>query len=512
MMVIVSQSSALRPAPPDAHVSCASPLLAFATTALLAACTSKDQKGAVLRGDRRHADLRGARRRGRSSFRRSSTKRPASWFRTRSSTVWPRSTPSSRQPATRVSRRDSPRAGRGRPTPCRSPSRSIRARVGTMASRSRRATFATAFKVFTDPKVASPSRRRSSRTSTRCRSRLAHRRGVVQEAHAGAVLRRRVSALRSCRSTCTVAFRSTAAHVGADADADRDRPFPLREVGAGRAHRARCRHGELPRPPKARSRHLRPCRSRRPPRAQILSGPGRLHGGFPARPAARKLDSSTVARPIVRAELQYAFMAMNPLRPQSQRTARTRSSATCAFGARCRWRSIARRCCKTSSATRAACPRPVPDDASRSPTARSTHRRSTPPPPRRCSTPPAGARREWNAHEERPPLRFSLMRPSASATAHALCGVAPGAIPTAWRAGRPRRRSTRHAVQRSRRTTGRLRRDPGRLRHGPEPERHAAELGDRRASGRTGRTFCATPTPRSTRCSTARRRRSIRRR
>lgn len=84
-------------------------------------------------------------------------------------------------------------------------------------------------------------------------SRFVDSRGVVQEAHAGAVLRRRVPARDHAGARLREGAVRSDPELGRHQDARGQRALPLREVGAGRAHGIDLRYRQLPRSRQARS-------------------------------------------------------------------------------------------------------------------------------------------------------------------------------------------------------------------------------------------------------------------
>ena len=417
-----------------------------------------------------------------------------------------------RRSATRAFSRGSRRAGPGRRTRCRSRSRSTRARSGTTASRSRRRTSATRFRSFTDPKVGSPNAPLLANIDSVSGARLAHRGRLVQEAHAGAVLRRRLSADPGSASTSTARFRSSSC----------TRPTVTRTlVGSGQFRFVKWEPGvriELIADTanyrgraEARSRHHRRP-SPTPTSADAGARPARRISCEASRSIrSKQLDSSKVARPLVFRASATRSSAINPFAPKSKTAphpifSRHARASRAGDGASIASAMLHERL-RQRRASRA---RSVPDDASPSPTARSSCRRTTRPRRRRCSIPPAGAS-----------ARTAFARRTAGRSAFAIL-VADDEpdrrqyavlLQEQFRKLGVRSTSTNldnttfdaHAQRRRLRPAALVAGRPIRASSGIKQNWGTA--GDRATRGRTS---CATRTRRSTRCSTARRRRSIR--
>ena len=256
--------------------------------------------------------------------------------------------------ATRLSRRGSPRAGRGRPTRCRSCSRSIRAPLARRQAGDAPRTCATASSVVHRSEGRRRRSRRCSRTSTpsRCK-RLAHRGGLVQEAHAGAVLRVAYQLYivpeHIYGSIPLEQLRTSAV----DAHADRERASFGSCSGSRTRIRARRRHGELPRPPEARSRDLHAAPRTSTRRTQMLTGQADFMQSFPGELVGRSTAARSRVRSSFRASSTRSWGSIS-IAPEVEHCSRIRSSATFASVARCRWPSIASTCCATCSATKGA--------------------------------------------------------------------------------------------------------------------------------------------------------------
>ena len=369
------------------------------------------------------------------------------------------------------------------------------------------------FKAFTDPKVGSPVAPLLDEHRLGLGARLADGGRVVQEAHARAVLRRRVSARHHSRAR----LRQHSAPSSSTRPTSTRTPDRHRDDSASRnGSRARASSSSPTRRTIAAARSSIASFSFRPIRAtgaaQMLSGQADFMEAFPI-DQVPKLDSNTFARPVAIPQLGYAFLAMNRFAPKSKTAPHPifcdhARSPRALDGGRSR-----SRCCRTSLATQGRLvARPFRDDRRATPTAR-LH-----PPPfdttaAKAMLDSSGWRvgRERHAREERPAASILADRVR-------LEPVSRGATRCCSRSSfeRSARRSTSSsstasAVLRAQ-DAGDFDAMLGGFSTGPESERRRSRPGRRRASGRTDRTSCATRIRRSTRCSTARPRRSIRRR
>ena len=367
------------------------------------------------------------------------------------------------------------------------------------------------FALIKDPALGSPAAAAHHQHRFGLGARLAHRGGVLQAAHARAVLRSRLPGRRSCRSTSSATPRrrssrrrrsrdaasgpaGSASRSGSQASGSSSSPTRRTIAAAPKLDRIVF----SPTPGLQQRRHPVLRRRRRLLRAAAVGAP---------RAASRRTPRGAPFR-IPRCSTPISRSTSST---RSSRASRIRSSATAPCGARSRWRSIAARCCATCS-TQLGVPlvRSVPARASTSPTPRCRSSRTTRS-QARALLDSAGwtARAGRRALEERPPARVRdhdarhrVRRASSTPCCCRTRSRRVGAAVTVDKVDFARLHGEARATAASTPIIELYATDPS-------PSGLQADVDAPPASARTDRTTRRTATSRWTRCSTARRRRSI---